>query len=193
MNEKDKKIIDKIKNKNEKALFLFYKEYKKSLYSFILRSIKDCEDAEEILQDTFFSFIEALRDFRGQSSLKTFLYSIAKNKIIDKIRKKKIKKLLFSHLPQGFVESLSSILMDDEIDKKMLARNIETVFNKLPNDYATVLRLKYREGYKVAEIAEKIKLSFKATESLIFRARKAFLVAYETHERQTLSPIKTAT
>ncbi len=193
MNEKDISIIEKIKKRDEKALFLFYQEYKKPLYNFILRSIKDKDDADEILQDSFFSFIEALRDFRGQSSLKTFLYSIAKNKVIDKIRKKKIKRLLFSHLPQGLIESMASILMDDELDKKILAKNIESVFSKLPNDYATVLRLKYKEGYKVAEIAELVKLSFKATESLIFRARKAFLIAYQTHERQTLSATAKAT
>lgn len=190
MNLSDSVLINKIKNRDEKALFQFYQEHKKSLYNFILRSIKDREDAEEILQDSFFSFIESLRDFRGQSSLKTFLYSIAKNKTIDKIRKKKIKKILFSRLPASLVESMASIVMDDELDRKLLEKNIETVLSRLPNDYALVLRLKYKEGYKVAEIAGQIKLSFKATESLIFRARKAFLIAYNKYEGQTIFAVK---
>lgn len=190
LTEKDQKTISGIISKDEHVLYGFYNEHKKPLLNFILRTIKDRDDAEEVVQDSFFAFIDALRDFRGQSSLKTFLFSIAKNKTIDKLRKKKLKRFLFSHLPQGLVESLASILMDDDLDRKMLARKIETVFNKLPNDYATVLRLKYTEGYKVAEIAEKVKLSFKATESMIFRARKAFLIAYRAHERQTVSPIE---
>jgi RNA polymerase sigma-70 factor (ECF subfamily) len=50
-----------------------------------------------LTQDTFVDFLEALRDFRYQSSLKTFIFSIAKNKNIDWLRKKKIKKIIFSY------------------------------------------------------------------------------------------------
>ena len=67
------------------------------------------------MQDSFVAFFEKLRDFRGQSSLKTYLFSIARNKTIDYIRKKKIKKVLFSALPSQFVESIAFVLFDDEI------------------------------------------------------------------------------
>lgn len=178
LTEKDKKLIERIINKNEKALFGFYQEQKSALFNFILRKTNDQELSEEILQDVFLSFIEGLRDFRGQSSLKTFLYSIAKHKIVDAFRKRKIKRILFSHLPKGLIESFLSIVAEDDLNKKFLIKKIEKVFYKLPNDYSMVLRLKYKEGYKVAEIAEIIKSSFKATESLIFRARKAFIKIY---------------
>jgi len=184
---KDKELISKIINRDEKALYSFYREFKKPLLNFILRTIKDKQDAEEVLQDSFFSFIESLRDFRGQSSLKTFLFSIAKFKTIDKLRKKQLKRILFSHLPEYFVESLASVVLDETLDKKYVTEEIEKAFNKLPHDYALALRLKYKEGFKVAEIAKKIPLSFKATESLIFRARKAFVAAYaNSYEGQNI-------
>lgn len=185
-NESERKIVKKIVARDETALYKFYKSYKKPLLNFILRFLKDKQDAEEVLQDSFVGFIESLRNFRYQSSLKTFLFSIAKNKIVDKQRKKKIKKILFSYMPENIVESLARVFMDQEIDRKVLEKKIETIFTRLPNDYSYVLRLKYKEGLKVVEIAEKIKLSFKATESLIFRARKAFIVAYSAYERQDL-------
>jgi len=50
----------------------------------------------------------------------------------------------------------------------------------LPNDYQFVLRLKYIEGERVNNIAKKLSLGFKATESLLFRARKAFIKVFET-------------
>ncbi|OGK20144.1 hypothetical protein A3C23_01425 [Candidatus Roizmanbacteria bacterium RIFCSPHIGHO2_02_FULL_37_13b] len=190
---KEDELYSRIIRRDDVALYNFYKEHRQTLYHFILRQIKEKADAEEILQDAFLGFIESLRDFRGQSSMKTFLFSIAKNKIIDKLRRRKIKKILFSSLPKGFVESLSTILLDDEIDRRYITNKIDSIFNKLPNDYATVLRLKYKEGYKVQEIAQKVKLSFKATESLIFRARKAFVIAYNQHEEQGISPNKTQT
>lgn len=190
LSEKERKIIKKIINRDEKAFFEFYQEHKKNLYHFISQQITNKEDAEEILQDSFFAFIESLRDFRGRSSLKTFLFSIAKHKIIDRLRKKKIKKILFSYLPERAIEGILSFVLDEDLDQKILAQKIEKVLEKLPNDYALVLRLKFQEGYKVAEIARIINSSFKATESLIFRSRKAFIKIYHHHERQNLSFLK---
>lgn len=186
--QKDREILQKILQKDEKVLYEFYQEHKKPLLQFITKHLNDSDAAEEVLQDTFLGFIESLRDFRGQSSLKTFLYSIAKNKVVDKLRKKKLKQIFFSHVPSFFVESFAAVFLDEELDRKHLTKKIEGVFGKLPNDYAEVLRLKYREGYKVAEIAKRIKLSFKATESLLFRARKAFIVVYNTYERYDIYP-----
>lgn len=193
LKDTDQKLLAKLLQRDEKTLYSFYKDHKKRLFQFILKHLGDSHDSEEVLQDTFLSFIESLRDFRGQSSLKTFLYSIAKNKLVDKLRKKKLRQILFSRIPSSIIESIASVLLDDEIDRQQLARQIETVFSRLPNDYAYVLRLKYAEGYRVAEIAEKLALSFKATESLIFRARKAFAVAYTSYERHDLPRIKKKT
>ena len=125
-------------------------------------------------------FIEALRDFRFQSSLKTFLFSIARHKIVDQIRKKKIKNILFSRLPSYIVEGLKVAFIDEEIDKKELREKIMKILESLPNDYRVILRLKYIEGIKIKEIAEKLKMNFKATESLLFRARKNFIKVYNS-------------
>lgn len=176
--EEEKKLVQKIIHKDEKALLLIYREYKKPLHNFIYRKLKDHFTAEEITQDVFLDFIEALRDFQFQCSIKTFLFSIAKNKSIDFIRKKKLKKILFSALPPYFIESLKAIFIDEELEKKELAKKISTALEKLPNDYEVVLRLKYMEGERVNSIARKLTLGFKATESLLFRARKAFIKVF---------------
>ena len=178
--EEEKKIVEKIIHKDEKALLSVYREYKKPLHNFIYQKLKDHFTAEEITQDVFLDFIEALRDFQFQCSIKTFLFSIAKNKSIDYIRKKKLKKILFSALPPYFIESLKAIFIDEELEKKELAKKISTALEKLPNDYKVVLRLKYIEGERVNSIARKLTLGFKATESLLFRARKAFIKVFET-------------
>lgn len=177
----DEKVqVRQIIERNEKALYSLYKKYEKPLFYFIHRQLKDPQISEEIVQDVFLDFIETLRDFRFQCSLKTFLFSIAKNKVIDTIRKKKIKKILFSALPPYVVEGLKTILMDDEVEKTELQQKIKKVLNELPNDYHVVLRLKYIEGERVKTIARKLSLGFKATESLIFRARKAFVKVFKS-------------
>lgn len=180
INKEEKELLEKVINKDEKALFYIYKKYQPSIFNFVRSQISNYQTAEELTQDIFIDFIEALRDFRFQSSLKTFLFSIARHKVVDQIRKKKIKNILFSRLPSYIVESLKVVFIDDEIDKKELRGKITKVLESLPNDYRVVLRLKYFEGVKVSEIAGKLNLNFKATESLLFRARKSFIKVFNS-------------
>ncbi len=172
---KEKELLEKIIRQDEKALLHVYRKYQPLIFNFVKSRIKNYQLAEELTQDIFIDFIEALRDFRFQSTLKTFLFSIAKHKIIDQIRKRKLNSILFSKLPSHIVESLKVIFIDEEIDKKQLKEKISKVLDYLPNDYQVILRLKYIEGVKIKEISERLKLNFKATESLLFRARKNFI------------------
>jgi len=180
ISEKEKQIVANIIKRDQKTLLEFYQKYQKPVLNFIYRQTKDYHLSEELTQDVFIDFIEALRDFRYQSSLKTFIFSIAKNKTIDWIRKKKIKKIIFSALPSYIVEGLKVVFIDEEIEKKDLAKKIKKVFEILPNDYRLILRQKYIDGTKVDEIAKRLQLGFKATESLLFRARQAFIKAFKT-------------
>lgn len=178
INQEEKELLEKIIKKDEKALLYVYKKYQPSIFNFVRSQINNYQLAEELTQDIFIDFIEALRDFRFQSSLKTFLFSIARHKIVDQIRKRKIKNVLFSRLPSYIVESLKVVFIDEEIDKKELKEKITKIIESLPNDYRVILRLKYIEGIKIKEIAGKLRMNFKTTESLLFRARKSFIKVF---------------
>lgn len=179
ISKEDRQLIDQIIKRNEKTLFYFYNRYQLIIFRFINKQINDKAVAEEITQDVFLDFIEEVRDFRGTSSIKTFILTIARNKTIDYIRKKKIKKILFSAIPSFIIEKASSIFLDETLEKKELAAKIKSVFSKLPNDYQIILRLKYIDGERVKGIAQKMSLTFKATESLLFRARQAFIQVFK--------------
>lgn len=179
MTKQDKELLQNLIKREEKTLFNFYRKFNLAIFHFLFRQLNDKHLAEEVTQDVFLDFIESLRDFRGQCSLKTYLFTIARNKVIDVIRKKKLKKILFSALPSHIVEGLKTIFLDEEIEKKELEEKIKKVFQALPNEYRLVLRLKYIEGEKVKSIAQRLSLGFKATESLIFRARKAFIKVFQ--------------
>ena len=65
-------LVKKIMQKDEKVFLSFVKAHEKQLYNYILRQLHDPEQSEEIVQDVFIDFLEALRNFQFQSSLKTF-------------------------------------------------------------------------------------------------------------------------
>lgn len=183
LTSQEESLLKRLIEKDEQALYVLYHTYEQPIFRFVHRQLSDRGVAQEVTQDIFYDFIEKLRNFRGESSIKTFLFSIARYKVIDVIRKKKIKQILFSAFPSYVVEGLAAVFMDEEIEKKELAEKIESILQRLPNDYSLVLRLKYVEGSKVQAIAETLSLSFKATESLIFRARQAFIKLYHEHSK----------
>jgi RNA polymerase sigma-70 factor (ECF subfamily) len=174
----DKELVSNMLSGNELSLRVFYKTYSSRLNNFVRRGISDEKDVEEIVQDTFISSLDALRDFTYSCTLSTFLISIAKRKVVDFYRKKKIKKLLFSQFPQ--IESLLSILTtpEEKLDEKILVEKIEKTFNRLSPRYKQILKLKYIEGFSVDQIARDLSLSFKSVESMLFRARKSFAASF---------------
>lgn len=168
-------MVDQILARDRRMLSTFYRTYTPRLLRFIRTKVGSVADAEEILQDTLFAFLEALRDFRGKSSLETFLFSICQHKIIDFYRRRKIKHIVFSRMPQ--LEELISPMLnpEEELDGQLIKEKTREVLAGLLPRYRHILTLKYLEGWSVNEIAAKFAVSFKSAESQLFRARKAFV------------------
>ena len=171
----DQILVAHILARDRRALALFYRRYSPKLIAFIRSKVYNPADGEEILQDTLFGFLEAIRDFHGASSVKTFLFSICHHKIIDYYRRKKIRQMVFSQTPN--LEALVSPLFnpEEELDTVILKEKISTVLANILPHYRKLLVSKYIDNLSVAEVAKKFTLSFKSAESQLFRARKAFV------------------
>lgn len=154
------------------------------LKKFILLRIQDNEDAEEILQETLVSASKSFLFYREKSSFKTWVFGIAKHEIGDFYRKRKIKTLVFSSFP--FLEEIVSEALgpDEELEKKELRKEVRRVLSSLREGYGEILRLKYCQGMSMKEIALKLKMSVKAVESKLSRAREAFKVQWEASREE---------
>lgn len=179
LDEQDRELIQRLLNKDTSAVREFYDRYAPFLLNFIRRKIDTEHDVEEIAQDVLFAFLDGIRDFTGKCKLRTYLCSIASNKIVDFYRKRKLKKIVFSQMPAG-LETLIAENVDPEVqfDQNALQEKIKEVFAQLTPHYAKILILKYVEDRSVDEIAESLSCSFKSAESILFRARKAFVKLY---------------
>lgn len=171
---KDQELVKEILKGNESSLREFYKDYCSKVFSFIQKRVEKKEDAEEILQDSLLASLEAMRDFAGDSSLWTFVCAIAHHKIVDFYRKKKLKQLFFSQMPnlENIVSQLSG--PEEKYNEEELKSEIKKCLGKLPVRYQKILKLKYLEGFSVWEIAQETKETVKSVESALFRARRAF-------------------
>lgn len=141
-----------------------YEDIKPQLKSYILRMTASTEDTEDILQDAWIKASNSLNTFRGDSSLKTWIFSIASNLAVDNLRKKKrwpenvtdiCKEAALSNQP-FFQEAMQirhgSPQGQFEI-KEHIAFCFTCVSKSLPIEQQLTLLLKEVYDFKVKEIA----------------------------------------
>jgi RNA polymerase sigma-70 factor, ECF subfamily len=185
-NTNERELVRRILANDERALRSFYSAYKDKIYRFALLKISERKDAEEIFSDIFISAIGSLRDFTFSCSLSTYLYGIAKHKIIDYYRKQKIHDVLFSKIGNTSLLVSQLLTPEQEYSREESRKIIENVLRTLLPKYEKIIRLKYLEGLSVREIAILLSKSIKQTEALLFRARRSFVLIYTTWENQNI-------
>jgi len=175
----DCNLIQRLLAKDEQALREFYRIYTPDVLRYVRHKITDPHEADDIFQETLYAFLEAIRDFHGDARIRTFLFSICRHKIIDHYRKKKIIHAVFSRSPE--LEEIISPLMgpEESLDVELVKEKIKDTFAVLLPQYRYMLYLRYIVNMPVMEIAKKLAVTIKSAESVLTRAKKAFVKAYE--------------
>lgn len=172
------RLIEKVIRGERQAVVEFYKSYSLRILRYLTRKLPRPEDAQEILHDVFLDALDGLPLLPDTRYVTPWLFTIAHNKVVDFYRKRKIKSILFSQLP--LLQLISQEMHNPEFiyEKQRIREKIELSFKKLSGKHQLILRLRYEDGIRVKELAILLNLSFKATESLLFRARKGFQKEY---------------
>lgn len=173
-------IVKEVLAGKKGAASKFYKTYELAIRRYLLTKLPSHEDVEEITQDVFMSAMNSLPIYRGEASIKSWLLSIARHEVADYYRKRYVRKMVERTTP--IFEDLLADLNTPELElkKRSLRARFMRAYKSLNNKHRDALSYRYELGMSVKQIAEEMKLSFKATESLIFRARKAMRLAYES-------------
>ena len=174
-------FIKRILAGDSKAVIEFYRFYSPKILSYLSKKLPRFEDAEDLTNDVFLEAIDSLSLLKKEDNIRAWLYKIANNKMVDFYRKKKIKSILLSQAP--FLQIVADEISQPEFqfDKNKLQERIELAFHNLSLKYQKILRLHYERKISVKEISRIFNLSFKATESLLFRARQSFKLAYNSN------------
>ena len=180
-------FINRILAGDSEAVIEFYKSYSPKILSYLSKKLPHLEDAQEITNDVFLEAIDSLSFLQKEKNVSAWLYRIAHNKMVDFYRKRKIKSILLSQLP--FLQIVASEINQPEFqfEKNKIRDNIEFALRSLSTKYQKILKLHYEENVQVKMLAKIFNLSFKATESLLFRARQSFKLAYVRTEPNEVS------
>lgn len=135
-------LIKQLRAQNEATLGAFMAQYETRVFGLALWLTGNRQDAEEVLQDVFLTVFQKIDSFRGDSKLSSWLYRIATNAALMKLRKRpKVRQIPLEEelgpamTDEGMIAEPVvdwSRLPDDELERKELTRRIEAAITQLP-------------------------------------------------------------
>jgi RNA polymerase sigma-70 factor (ECF subfamily) len=180
----DKRQVKILLSGDQEAFRQFFDDNYARLYRFALPRLgNDSQAAEELVVQGLSKALMNLESYRGEAQLFTWLCTIVRNEITDWQRKQNRMSdriVLTEDFPgiKAAVESFHAPACDEpsrRLERAETTRLIKVALDRLPPTYGNVLEWKYIEGYSAQEIADRLNLGLEATNSLLARAKRAFV------------------
>jgi len=170
--EKEEQIVQQLQSgkQTEQAFSDLVQLYKERLYWHIRNIVKNHEDANDVLQNTFIKVFRYIKKFKGDSKLYSWMYRIATNESLTFL-KKKARKLQISdqELQDHLIDNLES---DVYFEGEKIQLQLQKALNTLPEKQREVFNMRYFQELKYKEIAEILEVTEGACKSNYHHAAK---------------------
>jgi RNA polymerase sigma-70 factor (ECF subfamily) len=172
----DHELVAAARDGDKGALEELLERHEGRVYRFGMTMCRDPEDAKDVLQDTLLAMARGVRDFRGASSISTWLYTVARSFCIKKRRRGKfdperVHSLDTDAAPEAARLADPAMAPDDALAGKQVEQALERAIGSLDPMYREVLVLRDVEGLTAPEVAEVLGVSVQAVKSRLHRAR----------------------
>ncbi|MBF0500445.1 MAG: RNA polymerase sigma factor [Candidatus Riflebacteria bacterium] len=182
----DEEALELAKSGRREGFTAIYERYAGSLFTVALRILRRREAAEDALQEAFAAAFRSIREFRGESRLKTWLYSILFRSALKQKSRDGVHPIMNTEPPDSVAPPGPSV------DDRLMVRQI---LDRLEERDRTVLLMAYWEGFSCAEIAEVLEVQPNHVKILLYRARGRFSRLWlenscstQTHLTETSGP-----
>ena len=174
----DHALLDAARRGDRSAIDALLERHQARIYRFGMKMCRNPEDAQDVLQETLLAMARSVGDFREESSISTWLYSIARGFCVKKRRKSKFAPERLGSLETDVPAEVHRLLdprrlPDEELADKELQEALEKSIDSLDPIYREVLLLRDFEGLTASETAEALGVSLDAVKSRLHRARLA--------------------
>lgn len=154
---------------DDESFNVLIKKHRKQLVLFIMKYVKSLEIAEDIAQDSFVYILINRIDYDFQYSFKTYLYTIAKSRAVNYIRKNK-KVISINEI--GYCIEDNEISIEEKYIKTEEKEILQNAIKKLKKEYQIVIYLYDFQQFKYKEISKILNQSMSKTKMMIHRAKK---------------------
>ncbi len=161
----EQELIKGCRAHNRKAQKHLYDKYAPVLFGICRRYVRQQEDAEDVLLESFYKIMSSIEQYRGNGSFEGWMKRIAVNQSLMFLRK--------NHNFNINIESIQVTAKDDfSIEDALFAGDLLKILDQLPPGYKTVFNLYVIEGYKHREIAELLGISINTSKSQLIQAKR---------------------
>ena len=174
----DESLVESARLGDRAALEALIARHQSRVYRFGLKMCRNPDDAQDILQDTLLAVARNVKDFRGASSVSTWLYTIARSFCIKRRRRSKFAPEQEQPLDGGPDAEAAQVMdpgrrPDESLAGRQIEAALEEAIGALDPMYREVLVLRDVEGLTAPEVGEILGLSVEAVKSRLHRARVA--------------------
>lgn len=159
-----------IRNGDEKAFELMFKSHYRSLCNFACSFLGDMDEAEEIVQQVFYTLWAKREGIDVTSTLKSYLFKAVHNSSLNKIKQGKVRQMHAEHVKH--TESEESHSTTQILQGKELEKIINAAIDELPEQCCIVFRMSRFGNMKYQEIADELGISVKTVENHMGKALK---------------------
>lgn len=145
-----------------------YEEYKQDVFKYLVSLTNDISLSEDLVSETFLGALKSLHKFKGESTIKTWLFSIARNKWYEHLRKEK-PTISLDDLSYNYL--LSECDLDNSIIKKELSNKILALLDNESPRTKDIILMRI-EGYSYFEIGKKHNISESSARVIDYRIKK---------------------
>ncbi len=171
----EKKIVEKFISGSESAFEWIFHRTKGRLKGFLINTLPKDEDAESIMQEVYLKLWTSRKFVQPEKKLETYLYTIARNMVIDVMRKRlhkqKYLEELFTQLAEDHKNNLDTITI---VEYSELEKKIVELIDQLPEKRREIFKLNRIEGLTYKEIADQLQISENTVDSQMRKALAFF-------------------
>ena len=147
-----------------------YEEFRPKIRRY-LEHLAGAHEADDLTQETFIRVSRALAGFRGASALATWVYRIATNVALDRLRSPAFKLAARAAEPEALAVLGTAPAVELDIARREMSECVRGFVDLLPADYRSVVVLSDLEGFPDRQIAEVLGLSLETVKIRLHRAR----------------------
>lgn len=172
----DEILVKQFQTGSQRAFDELMKRYERKIFGYLLRSVRNYEDAEELTLEVFFKAYRALSSWQPKAKFSTWLYTIASNLTIDYHRSKS-RRPVFIYEDEDEIETkLIATDMSSNPEKQLedmeRGRIIREAVDELSSKQKAVFMLTRYEGFQIREVAETLGIAEGTVKIHLHRAMK---------------------
>ncbi len=174
----DAELLDLVRAGSEQHFAILYERYFHRVYAFVHGRVRNHADTEEVVQETFTTVFYSIENYRGQASLLSWVFGIAKNLTNNMIRRNQNERTRLGQLePERLAPepSLESATPEAQMRFADYAEIVRTELGELSAWQTEIFQMRHFENLSIREISERTSRSSDSIRSSLYRVKQLLL------------------